>query len=121
MNDAENQLATKQGIATPLTEASTSANKALELLPTEKELAALAQKLKARTSVITKEVKAAQKAVADKTPAVKTTTEALAASRKGADAIKVRFDKARVDVRQLETQLTPAQSGYVVTRVKQLM
>lgn len=121
LTDTKNQLAAKQGIATPLTEGLAGANKALALLPAEKELVALTQKLKARTDAIVKEVEAAQKAVADKTPAATTTGEALAAAKKGAEGIKGRFDEARVKVRELETQLTPARSEHVVSKVQKLL
>jgi chromosome segregation ATPase len=114
LTDAKNQLAAKQAIATPLGEASTSASKAVELLPGEKELLALAQKLKARADKIAAEVAAADKAVVAKTPAAKTTAEALAAAKAATEEVKKRFDAARAKVRELQALLAPANSEHQV-------
>lgn len=121
LTDAKNQLVAKQAIATPLSEASTNANKAAELLPGEKELIALAQKLKARADKIAAEVAAANKAVTDKTPAANTSAAALAAAKSAAEGIKKRFDAARAKVRELETQFAPATSVYQVAKIEKML
>lgn len=120
LTDAKNQLTAKQAIAMPLTEASVNATKAAELLPADKEVAALAQKLKARADKITAEVAAANKVVEEKTPPATAAAEALAAAKQGAMEVKKRFDDARAKVRELEAQVIPATSGHLVARTNEL-
>ena len=105
--DAQGEQAAKQAALDAIGPLAKSTKEAAEKL-NEAELTEIANNLQARADKLTAEVAAANQAVTDKTPAAKTTGDALAAAKQAADAVKQRFDAARGKVRELEPPLVSA-------------
>jgi hypothetical protein len=109
--DATAAAAAKQALLAPVATAASAALEAAKTLPEDTTLAETAQKIKAKADQFTAELAALQKAVDEKSAAVKPAEDALAAAKAAAEA-------ARVKVAPLVATMKQEEEAMLVARRK---
>ncbi len=124
ITDAEAKLATKQPLATSLTEAAAKTTEAAKRLPADKELAQIAAKLDVRAKQLITEVATLTKTIATRRPALQAAEVKVAAAHKVAaasDAKAAPFEAKLLAARRtLQTTIRNANAQRTLAKVAEL-
>jgi hypothetical protein len=109
---SQQQLAAKQDVAKSLSAAAAAAQLAATKLPEDKELAAAAEKFKAKSDQVTAELPALEKDVADKSAPANAAGANLAQSQQVAEAVLARLTEAKQKLQPFAEQLDAAIASH---------